>query len=159
VFLRPRSKPAVSERQIATRNLAEYLKSTIKPKAVLVISNPFSQLPNRPPQVYEFEKAGIAGLQEGFGKEVSLKVDFPELKPQALANPASVPMDPGTTTPLSFLVTEQSFEKVIQKNPDCDVVVSLIGLPVNLHASEAWTKAGPPRFALLLPDWRIIGDS
>jgi hypothetical protein len=68
-------------------------------------------------------------------------------------------VDPQTKTPLSFLVAEDAFDEVTHNNPDCDVIVSLIGLPVKLNAVEAWTKGGAPAFGLLLPDWRMIGDA
>lgn len=151
-----RSAPE-SDRAIATRVMAEYLSSAAAPKAVLVISNPFSQQPGRPAEVYAFEEAGIDGLKEGFGGKVPLTVAFPKLKEEVLRDPASVQIDPKTTTPLSFLVTENAFSEVIQQHPECDVVVSLIGLPANVPGLKEWSRAGAPRFALLLPDWRMIG--
>lgn len=153
-----RRPAAVSERQLATRILAEHLKTSLKPRAVIAFSNPLTQLPDRPAQTYEYQKAGLAGLIEGFGQEVPVKAVFPKLKPEVLADPSTVQVDPRTTTPLSFLVTENSFDELFEANKDCDLAVSLIGLPVNLRAVRAWTQPGPPRFALLLPDWRIIGD-
>lgn len=146
-----------SERAIATRVMAEYVAKAAAPKAVLVISNPFTQQSGRAAEVYAFEEAGIEGLKEGFGEQVPVKVVFPKLKEEVLRDPASVPVDPQTTTPLSFLVTESAFSEVIQQNRDCDVVVSLIGLPANVPAFKEWSQAGAPRFALLLPDWRMIG--
>ena len=101
----------------------------VRPKKVLVLSNPFSQQSGRSEQVYDFEKAGVAGLKEGFGKAVKIEVVFPALKPEVLNDPRSVQVDPQTTTPLSFLVSEQAFSDVLQKHPDADLMVSLIGLP------------------------------
>jgi len=57
------------------------------------------------------------------------------------------------------VIESSAFDEVLNANPDCDLAVSLIGLPVNLSSMAAWNKSGPPRFALLLPDWRIIGDA
>jgi len=158
LFVNSRKSPAVSERQVATRMLAEYLRKTFKPKFVLVISNPFSELSGRSAQIYNFEKAGVAGLKDGFGLETPLKVVFPKLKPEVLADPSSVQVDPKSTTPLSFFVTAQAFDDLFLAHPQCDLAISLIGLPVNLPRMKAWNKAGLPRFALLLPDWRMIGD-
>ena len=84
-------------------------------------------------------------------------VDLPELKPDAATNPRSLLQDADTTTPLSYLVAEDGFDKLLQQNAGCDTVVSLIGLPVELDKMEAWTKPGAPRFALLLPDLTMIG--
>ena len=148
----------LSERELATTVLAQQSGKIVKPKKVLVISNPFSQQAGSPDQVYEFEEAGIAGLKEGFEKGVNLQIVFPQLKPEVLKNPRSVQVDPQTTTPLSFLVSEQAFSDVLQKHADVDLVVSLIGLPLNLPAFNEWNQAGKPQFALLFPDWRMIGN-
>src|SRR5688572_20348545 len=99
----------LSDRELATTVLAQESAKAVRPKKVLVISNPFSQQPGSPEQVYDFEKAGIAGLQEGFGKDVKIDIVFPQLKPEVLKDPRSVQVDPQTTTPLSFLVGEQAF--------------------------------------------------
>jgi hypothetical protein len=153
------SKPApLSEREAATELLAKYLAAELKPKGVLVISNPFTQQPGRPAEIYEFEKASLRGLRAGFGEKIALTNVFPELRPEALRDPASVFVDPKTTTPLSFLVAEDAFQKAVEQHPECDVVISLIGLPFNMKRFPAWAQPGPPRFALLLPDWRLIGD-
>jgi hypothetical protein len=146
-----------SERQLATRVLAEYVAKTAAPKKVVVLSNPFTKKGGSP-QAAAFEEAGIAGLKEGFGKNLDLEVEFPAVRPEVLRDPGSVPVDPQSTTPLSFLVTEEAFSEAVQKQPDAEVVVSLIGLPVKLNGFRQWNAEGKPVFALLLPDWRIIGD-
>lgn len=152
------SKPVPeADRATATRVLAEYVARTVHPKGVLVLSNPFTQQEGRTPEVYAFEKAGIEGLKKGFGEKVPLTVAFPKLKEAVLRDPGSVQVDPQTTTPLSFLMAENAFSEVIQQNPNSDLVVSLIGLPVNLGGVKEWSQAGGPKFALLLPDWRMIG--
>ena len=148
----------LSDRELATTILAQESAKAVRPKKVLVLSNPFSQQPGSPEQVYDFEKAGIAGLNDGFGKGVKIDVVFPQLKPEVLKDPRSVQVDPLTTTPLSFLVGEQAFSDVLQEHPDADLVVSLIGLPLNLSGFKQWNQAGKPQFALLFPDWRMIGN-
>jgi hypothetical protein len=148
----------LSDRELATTILAQESAKAVRPKKVLVISNPFSQQAGSPEQVYDFEKAGVSGLQKGFGKGIKIDVVFPQLKPEVLKNPRSVQVDPQTTTPLSFLVSEQAFSDVLQKHPDADLVVSLIGLPLNLGGFKQWNQPGKPQFALLFPDWRMIGN-
>jgi hypothetical protein len=154
-----RPTPAQSERQYATRFLAESLARSIHPRNVIVIGNPFAVLPNHSPQAHDFEKAGVEGLRKGFDREVALKVAYPHIKPSVLANPASVHVDPKSPTPLSFLIESIAFDELLKTNADCDLAISLIGLPVDLNSMEAWARPGPPRFGLLLPDWRIIGDA
>ncbi len=153
------SRPAISEREFATQLLGDFIRQTIRPKAVLVVGNPFSQLPNPSAQVRDFQRAGVAGLKTGLRNGPALTVDFPAVKPSVLANPASIPIDPKSPNPLSFLIESSAFDALLKSHPDCDLAVSLIGLPVNLGAMETWSKSGPPRFALLLPDWRILGDA
>ncbi len=152
-------RPQLSQREIATRVLAEYIASKRHPAHVLVMSNPFTQMRGHPAQAYSYQKAGVAGLQRGFGAKAELRIAFPKLKPGALQGSGVVYVDAQTKTPLSFLVAEDAFDEVTRKNPDCEVIVSLIGLPVKLNAVEAWTKGGAPAFGLLLPDWRMIGDT
>jgi len=147
-----------SERFAATRILAQEVAKILKPKSVLVISNPFTRESGRSPEIYAFEKAGVEGLQEGFGSGVKMEVEYPPLKPEVLKDPGSVSVDPGSTTPLSFLVSETSFSEVTQRHPSADVIVSLIGLPLNLANYKEWSQPGSPKFALLLPDWRMIGN-
>jgi hypothetical protein len=151
--------PQLSQRAIATRVLAEYALQKKHPAHVLVMSNPFSQMKGRPAQIYRYEQAGVDGLAEGFGKKSNVKIVFPKLKPEALQAAGSIYVDPESKTPLSFLVADDAFNELTRKNPAADLIVSLIGLPVKLNAVEAWTKSGPPSFALLLPDWRMIGDA
>jgi hypothetical protein len=148
----------LSERELATTVLAQESGRIVRPKKVLVLSNPFSQQAGSSAQVYDFEKAGIAGLNEGFGQAAKLEIAFPQLKPEVLKDPRSVQVDPHTTTPLSFLVGDQAFSEVLQKHPDADLVVSLIGVPLNLTGFKQWNQSGKPQFALLFPDWRMIGN-
>ena len=137
--------------------MAEFLATELRPKAVLVISNPFTQESGKPPEIYEFERASIAGLKRGFGESTKLVSGFPELRKEVIENPGAVRIDPTSKTPLSYLVADDAFQKVVEQNSECDLVISLIGLPFNMSAFPAWSKPGPPRFALLQPDWRMLG--
>lgn len=141
------------------RVLAEYLKERDPGQSVLVISNPFAEMPGRAPEIYDVQNASLAGLRKGFGDIVELKIGIPKLKPAAIDNPAAIPMDPKTKTPLSFLVEEGAFDQLVEQHPACKLVVSLIGVPANREKFTSWTNPGAPAFALLLPDWRMIGDA
>jgi hypothetical protein len=160
-FQRQRNAPqraALSSRELATQVMAEYLAQHSQRKPVLVISNPFTQKAGRNPQIYAFEEAAIRGLKKGLGPSTPMKVVFPELRPEVIRDPNSVYVDPKTKTPLSFLVGEGSFDKLAKENPDHDIIVTLIGLPVSLDRVEIWSKPSVPQFALLLPDWRFVGN-
>lgn len=150
---------ALQVRELATRGLAEQLARTFAGHRVLVLSNPFTQQKGLPREMREMEEAGLRGLRQGFGSKLTLAaVAFPELKPEAKENPRAVFIDPETTTPLSFLVADESFDALARKYPDCDLIVSLIGLPANLQQVQCWKDPAGPKFALLLPDLRVIGN-
>lgn len=153
-------------REIAARGLAEELvRAELVPSQpsgtrVLVLSNPFTQRANIAKSISDMEQAALTGVWEVLGGGISGgAVAFPELKPEAQQNPAALLTGIETTTPVSFLVTPDAFDKVIKQHADCVVVVSLIGLPGELEACEAWKPASPVKFALLLPDFRSITDS
>lgn len=151
---------ALVTREVATRGLAEYLARTHSGKRALIVSNPFTQRKETTKTIVEMEQAGVRGLRQGFGTSVAVAaVAFPELQPEANDNPRALLTDVETTTPLSYLVAPEAFDNLAKQHPDCELIVSLIGLPAELSRCESWRTAGPPRFALLLPDLRIIGDA
>jgi hypothetical protein len=148
-------RPALSSRQIAARVLAEFLAKAHPGAKALVVGNPFTLRPGEGAEIYAFESASERGLREGFAKSGAVKVVFPELREKFLERPESVFVG-ATTTPLSYLVAEDSFQRLAQADPGFDLMVSLIGLPANLCQSSWWHDTQTPRLALLLPDWRKI---
>jgi hypothetical protein len=151
---------AQSGREIATQVLAEYLSSQHPGKRALVFSNPYAKDQTTDNQIRKMEEAGLRGLRAGFrGSTVIGEVVMPELRPEARTNPRAVPIDAETTTPLSYLVAPDAFDRAAQGNPDCEIVISLIGLPVDLAGCEIWNREGSPVFALLLPDLRMVGGT
>ena len=150
-------RSALRQRETATRVLAEYIADRNPGDSVLVASNPFTKTEGRDPGIYLFDEAGIAGLNKGFPDGTSLTIDVPELRRQALSDPGSVYVRPQTTTPLSFLVAEDSFDQLSHKFPDCKIIVSLIGIPVGFQESEIWRNRNGTKLALIFPDWRVFG--
>jgi hypothetical protein len=65
-------------------------------------------------------------------------------------------MDPATTTPLSYIVAEDALDKITRQHPQAEILVSLIGLPIDVLRTETWKTER--KFALLLPDLRMLGD-
>jgi hypothetical protein len=159
-FLRQDSRDnALATRELATRTLAEYLARQYPGQRALLVSNPFTQNDDATKEVVAMEKAGIAGIQKGLGTKVTLEaIVFPELKPEARANPRAILIDNETTTPISYLVTESAFDQLVARHPNCDLLVSLVGLPATLNQAQCWHTA-KPKFALLLPDLRLIGPA
>ena len=157
-FIRePGRRESLHSREVATRMLAEHLSAKFPDRRVLVASNPFTRA-GASAEIANMEQAGIAGLREGFKKK-DITVAFPELKPEARTNPRSLFIDAETTTPLSYLVAEDAFDKMVREHPGYDLIVSLIGLPAALEKVQCWRNPGAPQFALLLPDLRMIGDA
>lgn len=151
---------ALQTRELAARGLAEELVRSQFGSRVLVVSNPFTQRPDIAKAIADMEQAGLAGLRAGLGTKATIgAVAFPELRPEARENPAALLSDVATTTPLSFLMAPDAFDKLIKQHGDCAVVVSLIGLPAELNQCEAWNAPAPTKFALLLPDFRGIADA
>jgi len=150
---------ALTQRELAMEYLGGYLAKQYPGRKAVVLSNPFSTQPGQPRAVYQYEKAGLRGLRRGLGKAVRIEaVAFPELKPAFLKDRRSVFVDPRTTTPLSYIVTEDALDRIARAHPEAEILVSLIGLPVNVRQTETWKSDNPKKFALLLPDLRMVGD-
>jgi hypothetical protein len=149
----------LGQRELALEFLGQYLASHQAGKKAIVLSNPFSGQPGQPQEVYQFEKAGLRGLRQGLGASVTIEeVVFPELRPGLLKNPRAAAISPATTTPLSYLVADDALDNLAKKHAGAEIIVSLIGLPLNIKQTETWKPGNNRRFALLLPDLRIIGD-
>ncbi len=146
-------------RELAARELAAELQRAAHPKAVLLVSNPFSELPGRPAEIYQFQSAGEAGARRGLAAGTEMVIGFPKLRPEAIRDPGSVYIDPTSATPLSFLMEDGAFQDLMGRHPQCDGIISLVGLPVGVRRAAFWTEPGPPIFALLTPDFRMIGDA
>lgn len=149
----------VGQRELAMQYLGRHLAAQYLGRHAIVLSNPFAAKSGQPREIYEFEKAGLRGLRRGLGTAVKLEaVVHPELKPEFFTNRRAVAIDRSSTTPLSYVVADDALDKAIRQHTNAQLVVSLIGLPVNVRQTEAWKSASGPRFALLLPDLRMIGN-
>jgi hypothetical protein len=137
--------------------MAERLSQMFPQSKALVVGNPFTERPGQSPEIYAFETASLRGLEEGFGSPDRIRLVHPELRPEFLRHPEGVFVDPKTTTPLSYLVAEHAFDRLAQANPGFDVLVTLIGMPVNVRQTDLWANEEKIHWALLLPDWRILG--
>lgn len=147
---------SLGHREVATQFLGEYLATHYSGKKAVVLSNPFSTQPGQPREVYQYEKAGLRGLRRGLGNSVMIEqIAYPEIRPAFFNDRRSVPIDPATTTPLSYIVAEDALDKISRQHPQAEIFVSLIGLPINVLQTETW-KTGK-KFALLLPDLHMLG--
>jgi hypothetical protein len=160
VFLFRSSSPksaALSAREHLLQTLgAEIAK--LRPQArVLLLSNPFAEKAGAFNEKTQFERAGIRGLRKGLGKGSSVTVVFPEIRPEYLTNPESISIPSDSRTPLSFVIQPASIDRLADAHPECNVIVSLIGLPVGVQELNIWSEKDPRAFALLMPDLRVVG--
>ncbi|NLH72609.1 MAG: hypothetical protein GX456_06110 [Verrucomicrobia bacterium] len=149
---------AIARRQLAIQVMGEYLAERMPGANTLVLGNPFTQLRGQTAEVYAYEDAALKGFKNG-GRDrlVLCGVEYPELMSAAVQDPSLVPIPADTTTPLSFLCVEGSWDRVLAKHPGVELVVSLIGLPADIQRLAAW-KDGRPKFAFIFPDFRVLGD-
>jgi hypothetical protein len=149
----------LTQRELAMEYLGRYLAGQYGGERAVVLGNPFSLKSGQPKEVYQFEKAGLQGLKRGFGKSILIEaVAFPEVTPGFVENPRSVFIDPSTTTPLSYIVADDALDKITAAHPQAGLLVSLIGLPLHVRQTATWKSAQRRKFALLLPDLRMVGD-
>lgn len=150
---------ALTRRRVAARFLGEHLQTQFPRSRVLIVANPYARQSGSSHPIHAFEKAAIDGLKEGWGRTMTLLgVAYPELRPEAHENPGLVPMKSGATTPLSYLTAPGAWEAFTETYTNIDIVVSLIGTPLDLTELSLWRKP-KPRFALILPDLSLIGDA
>ncbi len=50
-----------------------------------------------------------------------------------------------------------SIDEISENHPNCNIIVSLIGLPIETGKLKVWQKDNPSKFALLMPDLSVIG--
>lgn len=146
-------------RSLATRVLAEHIAQHYPGSRVLIIGNPLAQESGRSKGVYEAEEAGRRGIEAGLAGKLSSTEAYPDLRPEVRTNPGAVPIAPGTTTPISYMMTDDAFDKLAAAYPQHDVFASLIGLPANLKKVKFWMQPNAPKIALLFPDLRVVGDA
>jgi hypothetical protein len=85
-------------------------------------------------------------------------VAAPDIRPEYFSNPSSIFIAPDSKTPLSFLILPESVDQLAAAHPECQILVSLIGLPVGVEALKVWDPQDPRALALLLPDLRVLGS-
>lgn len=160
-WLRPNpDRNALHARELATRFLAEHLARQHPGQHAVVLANPFAQDPGTPAEVREAQEAGLRGLRAGFGKRIVIDaIAFPELRPEARENPRDLLGNVETTTPLSYLMSPTACDAVARQHPEASLLVSLIGVPSEWDHCGICTNTGPPSFALLWPDLRLVGDT
>lgn len=114
----------------AASTLAEHIAKS-KPKSVLVIASPNYKNNNRETAIIE-----------------SIKEYLPDAKVDNLVSPKvrlSAGTDPATPPPESLednTVTAAQFNDLLARNPKADMIICLIGLPLDVNNMEIWKQDG-----------------
>ncbi len=128
-------------------------------EGVLVIGNPFAHGSGANGGLREADDEAVDGVKRALervgGRYVGLAV--PRLREEARRDPTQVALPPGASTPLSFMTEAGAWDGLRAAHPDAGLWISLIGVPADLATTRAWTEAGGPRWALYLPDLRLLG--
>lgn len=141
------------------RLLGEFIRDNKPGESVLLVGNPFVQRPDATEKIKDHDTMGHDGLRTGLGENVTVTKVYPELSESYLKDPNSVFIPPKSKTPLSFIVDAASFQSLADAHADHKVVVSLIGLPKGIQRQSLWNESEATSFALLLPDFRLLGRS
>ena len=162
LFLRPylnsraESNRAVDARQAALRLLAERVVRDGTPVCVLVLANPYAKKGGK----FEvFEQAGIRGIKQGLPSSTRVEVVTPAIWEKFRDEPQKAPFPSDSSTPLSYLMDPSSLGRLVEDYPDCQVIISLVGLPNRIDTQPIWRKESPVRFALLQPDLKVLGSA
>ena len=133
----------------ALKQLVEAIPPAHSGQKALVVLNPLGQ---GQPGVAALESATLASLDKALHGRMSIITDTPALQPGARENPAGFEIPPGSTAPLSFLMTEDAFTQLAAKHPKAALIISLVGYPAG-----GLQHRHPPA-VLLYPDVRAFGD-
>jgi hypothetical protein len=160
VVLKSPSSPknqALADRELVMESLGKTI-ARLRPKSkALVLSNPFAKNAGYLDETSQYERAGLRGLRKGLGGDITVTLAAPNLRADFLADQSSVAIPPDSRTPLSFMIDPAAVDQLASAHPECQVIVSLIGLPLGVEGLKIWDEKDPHCFAMLLPDMRVLG--
>jgi len=135
--------------------LGEELKSNYPNEKVLVVVDRNFDKNTRQQKLVEGLKKGL-GTAEVVTDTLVLEGRKRDNPPVAAA-PGAPPLPPEEDImPLEELMKASDFDAVIEKNPDCKIVVSLIGLPRDFNMMKTWNLENRPKIALLNADVHLL---
>lgn len=97
----------------------------------------------------------VEGLKEGLGSTAEVVTDtltIESLKKNDTPPAPGAPPPEEDIMPLEEIMKAVDFDAVIEKHPDCKIVISLIGLPRDFNQMKTWTLENRPKVALLNAD-------
>lgn len=93
----------------------------------------------------------IDGLKEGVGDKLEIvNIDYPKIPPP----PKTDPNEPDEMFMMEEMMKAEHFDKLFEKNRDCNLIISMIGLPYDVGEMQLWSmpKETRPQMALLFAD-------
>lgn len=129
--------------------LGKYLKETYPDSTVLIVADRNYAKSKRQEKLIE-------GLKEGLGgASTPVTIDTLELP----KNKKGMPPEEMDMMPLEEIMTAKEFDAVVKKNPQANLVISMIGLPRDADKMQLWKmeEAKRPKVALLTGDIHSLG--
>jgi len=131
--------------------LGQSLAKTMPGARVLLIVDEQNEMNKR-------QKILIDGLKEGFGSAITqITVKTPQIK-----KPKGAPEE--MMMPLMEMVKAADFNKLIKQNKSCNLIISMIGLPMDMGALSIWKsfEENPkktPRLSILNGDISMLAPA
>ncbi len=144
--------------RVAGYILGKYLSEKFPQAKVLLVVD---KIPGQ--EIYNQQ---ISGLKEGFGGKLNIVAEdmpLPPVEPTATETdpgtgevaqsadaPAPAPATPSEWAPASEMMSlretmkASDFDAMLQKHKDCNLVITMIGLPMNVHEMTFWTEEETP---------------
>ncbi|OGV34418.1 MAG: hypothetical protein A2020_05085 [Lentisphaerae bacterium GWF2_45_14] len=97
------------------------------------------------------QKEMIEGLKDGMGSKIEIgAMDYVKVPiPEGVKNPEEIEM-----MPMWEMMRAEHFDNLLKEHPECNLVISLIGLPYDVGEMSIWTmdENTRPKVALLFAD-------
>lgn len=155
----PENRLAGSRRELVMERLTEEALRVAPGAAVLTIGNPFAAMAGSDSALRAVEDAsrrGVARAVEKAGGKLA-GATVPALREDARQDPTRVPIPTGASTPISFMTERGAWDRIRSEFPGAGLWVSWVGLPADLAETQAWLETGGPKWALYMPDLRMVG--
>lgn len=116
--------------------LGKYLAANFpRKKVLLIMENDYQRHPRT--------EILIDALKKGAGNDLDIVSDT--------VNVAASGSDSLSEMPLYEIMKAADFDKTLDKNKDCEVIVSAVGLPRDLRKSKLWSSKARPAVILFQP--------
>jgi hypothetical protein len=150
---------SIEERtRIAGAYLGQYLANRYPQAQALVVVPPVV----RPSYRHQTTTAWLAGLREGLAGRVTIQAEeAPELPVTVDASVGQTGshrhLPRGWAPPLQFWYSAEVLDRLVDKHPDCNLIISLVGLPSNCRAMQLWRREDSRRPKVAVASGSVAG--